>query len=139
MIVLDTNVVSELLRPRPEPRVVDWVRGQGDDLVLSSITAAELLAGVAALPEGRRRPRLGRHVVAVLEDYDSRGSILPFDLSAAEVYADVLTRRSRAGRPVSTPDAQIAAICRARGASLATRSVRDLEGTGVLRIIDPWS
>lgn len=139
MIVLDTNVVSELLRPQPEPRVIDWVRSQRDDLALSAVTAAELLAGVAALPEGQRRTRLGRHVVAVLEDYDSRGSIFPFDLAAAEVYADVLARRRRAGRPVSAPDAQIAAICQARGASLATSNVRDVEGTGVLRIIDPWA
>lgn len=138
MILLDTNVLSELLRPAPEPRVVAWVGQQADDLALTAITAAELLAGVAALPEGRRRTLLGHQVVTVLEDYDSRGSIVPFDLDAATHYADVLSRRRRAGRPISTPDAQIAAICRARDASLATRNVRDVEGTGIPAIINPW-
>ncbi len=138
MIVLDTNVLSELVRRFPEPSVCDWLDAQQPaEISTSSVTAAELLHGVARLPPGKRRSALVDAVHAMLYD-DLRGRIEPFDASAAEEYARVVCDREAAGRPIEVPDAQIAAICRARGASLATRNVKDFLHTGV-ELIDPWS
>lgn len=136
MIVLDTNVVSEALRREPDPRVVAWLRGHPDEFAITSITVAEVLAGLQRLPEGRRRQQLCSAFEAALRPYrESR--VLPFDASAATEYAVVVGERSSRGRPISTADAQIAAICRSREAACATRNIKDFVHTGV-SLIDPW-
>lgn len=137
MIVLDTNVLSELARPRPAARVLDWVDSLlAQQVATTAITAAELLHGVARLPAGRRRAELADIVRTVLDE-DLRDRVLPFDAAAATEYAALVRGREVAGRPVSMADAQIAAICRVHGAALGTRNVKDFEDTGV-EIIDPW-
>lgn len=137
MIVLDTNVVSELMRRRPAEAVLGWVDGEDASiLAITAVTAAELLHGVARLPNGARRRKLTAAVHGVLTE-DFAGRILPFDGSAAVHYADLVAARERDGRPVSIADAQIAAICRHHGAMLATRNVRDFDMTGV-DVLDPW-
>lgn len=138
MIVLDTNVVSELMRAAPAERVVDWVDRQSSiDLHLTAVCVAELFYGVARLPEGQRKIGLAEHIAAMLnEDFDHR--VLPFDETAAAHYADIVVHRERVGRPISTVDAQIAATCRSHGAMLATRNVDDFTGTGIA-IVDPWT
>jgi predicted nucleic acid-binding protein len=137
MIVLDTNVVSELMRRRPAEAVLSWVDGEdASSLAITAVTAAELLHGVARLPNGARRRKLTVAVHGLLAE-DFAGRILPFDGSAAIHYADLVAARERDGRPVSIADGQIAAICRHHGAALATRNVRDFEVTGV-DVLDPW-
>lgn len=136
MIILDTNVVSELMRPRPEPAVLSWLDAIVDDVVTTAITVAEIRHGIARLPHGRRRSALtaaADRTFAPLE-----GHVLPFDALAALEYADAVADRERSGFPVSALDAQIAAIARDRSAALATRNVRDFAGTGV-EVVDPWS
>lgn len=137
MIVLDTNVISELFRPRPEPRVVAWLESLTDDVAITSITLAELLAGVRRLSDGRRKTELGAAIEAAIQPYRDTRALLAFDDAAAEAYADVFVARSRAGLPTSMADVQIAAICRANGAICATRTVTDFEATGV-ELINPW-
>lgn len=137
MIVLDTNVVSELFRREPDAGVVAWVESLEGDVAITAITLAELLAGVRRLPEGRRRSGLETAVLAAVGPYRDGHAILPFDDSCAEAYAEVLLERERAGLPIATADAQIAAICRARGAVCATRNVKDFVHTGV-EVVDPW-
>jgi len=137
VIVLDTNVVSELMRSRPEPKVVRWVDGQRPgSLAVTAITAAELLFGVARMPGGRRRVAIGDAVVGMLRE-DFAGRILPFDATSAERYAILVADRERAGQRIGMADAQIAAICAARDAPLATRNGKDFVGTGIA-VVDPW-
>jgi predicted nucleic acid-binding protein len=138
MIVLDTNVLSELMRRRPAARVVRWVDEQDPSaLEITAVTVAELLYGVARLADGARKTELAAAVDALVrEDFSNR--VLPFDTAAAEHYADLVAERERQGRPVSVSDGQIAAICRSRGATLATRNVRDFDATGI-RVFDPFS
>jgi predicted nucleic acid-binding protein len=131
VIVLDTNVVSELMRPEPDAAVLDWVdRQPGAEIYLTAITVAELLYGVARLPDGQRKLDLAER-----DDFEHR--IAPFDETAAAHYADIVVHRERTGRPISTADAQIAATCRSHGALLATRNVADFTDTGVL-MVNPW-
>ena len=137
MIILDTSVISEIFRPSPEPRVVDWLASLAGDVATTSITLAELLAGVRRLPDGRRRDELTRRIDAALVPYRGGRAVLPFDDAAADRYADVLVARERTGAPISTADAQIAAICLAHGATCATRNAKDFAHTGV-ELIDPW-
>ena len=138
MIVLDTNVVSELMRVAPAELVVEWVdRHSSVEVHLTAITVAELLYGVARLPDGQRKAALAVLVEAMLiEDFDHR--VIPFDEAAAAHYADIVVRRERSGRPISTADAQIAATCRSHGAMLATRNVDDFTDTGIV-VTDPWA
>ena len=138
MIVLDTNVVSELMRSAPADLVVEWVdRQSAVEVHLTAITVAELLYGVGRLPEGQRKAKLSRSIDAMLsDDFDHR--VIPFDATAAAHYADIVVRRERIGRPISTADAQIAATCRSHGAILATRNTDDFADTGI-EIIDPWA
>jgi toxin FitB len=138
VIVLDTNVVSELMRPKPSAAVLDWVdRQPSAETYLTAITVAELLFGVARLPDGQRKNDLAALVEALLlEDFEHR--ISPFDETAAAHYADIVVRRERLGRPISTADAQIAATCRSHGAVLATRNVDDFTDIAV-EIINPWT
>lgn len=138
MIVLDTNVVSELMRSAPDTAVLAWVDAQpAADLHLTSITAAELLYGVALLPAGRRRTQLAEEVGALLEE-DFARRVLAFDLVAAGHYADIAARRATLGHPIGAADAQIAAVCRSHGATVATRNVSDFDDVGI-DIIDPWA
>jgi predicted nucleic acid-binding protein len=138
MIVLDTNVLSELMRRRPAARVVSWVDEQdASALEITAVTVAELLYGVARLADGARKAELATAVDALVRD-DFAGRVLPFDAAAAVHYADLVAERERQGRPVSISDGQIAAICRCHGAALATRNVRDFDASGVA-LIDPWS
>jgi hypothetical protein len=137
MIILDTNVVSELLRPAPAASVAAWLAAQeGSRVYLTAIAAAELRLGVALLPAGRRRDTLEMAVDAMLAE-DFRRRILPFDEAAAQAYAAIAAARRAAGRPISQSDAQIAAIALACDAPLATRDIADYEGCG-LTLIDPW-
>lgn len=138
MIVLDTDVLSELVRRSPEPSVVAWLdRVPVRDLATTAVTAAELFHGVERLAPGKRRSALREAFHALLHE-DLRGRVEPFDASAAEKYALVVRDREAAGMPISVPDAQIAAVCRALGATLATRNVKDFVRTGIA-LIDPWS
>jgi predicted nucleic acid-binding protein len=137
MIVLDTNVVSELLRHAPAPAVEAWLAAQdGAEVYFTAVSEAELRHGVAILPAGRRRDALTEAVGCILTE-DFRERILPFDSAAAKTYAVIAADRRAAGRPISQLDCQIAAIARTQGAAVATRNVRDFEGCG-LDVIDPW-
>ena len=137
MIVLDTNVVSELLRTTPTPRVDAWLAAQDGAIVFfTSIGEAELRHGVALLPAGRRRALLAEAIEYILEE-DFHDRILPFDREAARAYAAIAAERRAAGRPISQVDCQIAAIARSHGAVVATRNTRDYEGCGI-DLIDPW-
>jgi len=136
VIVLDTNVVSELMRASPAEVVVSWLRQQQrGSLATTAITVAEIQYGLARLPVGRRTTLL-RHVTEdVLAAFAEQ--VLPFDDDAAGLYGDIAAGRERVGRPIDGFDAQIAAICRARGALLATRNTKDFLETGV-DLVDPW-
>ena len=137
MIVLDTNVLSELMRQSPDELVVRWMDAQPDSsLFTTTVTQAEILYGVSILPDGRRKQGLAAAVGAVFEQ-DFRGRTLPFDGEAAVAYAAICTEREHLGRPISQFDAQIAAIARSRGAALASRNTPDFESCGV-QVIDPW-
>ena len=137
MIILDTNIVSELMRPNPSSNVVAWVAGQATpNLYLSTVTEAELLYGVEILPVGSRRDRLLIEVEGMLQE-DFEGRILPFDSAAAQAYAVIAATRRAAGRPINHADCQIAAIALSREASVATRDVDDFEGAGI-EVINPW-
>jgi predicted nucleic acid-binding protein len=137
VIVLDTNVVSELMRRAPEPQVVGWIdEFPTDEVFITAVTAAELLYGVARLPEGRRKRDLFDKVDTLLAvDFDEQ--VLPFDGPAATDYADIVAVRERAGLPISMADAQTAAICRNWSAALATRNIDDFSDTGV-HVVNPW-
>lgn len=137
MIVLDTNVLSELMRSVPAQQVIAWVDAQpASDLVVTSITVAEILYGIARMDDGKRKQTLHSLALAMFAE-DFAGNVLPFDLAAAEHYAELVAQSEAAGRAVEMADAQIAAICRVHGASLATRNVRDFDRFGI-SIIDPW-
>lgn len=138
MIVLDTNVVSEVLKPQPEPRVVAWLESLTDDVAITAVTLAELLAGLRRLPDGQRREDLTSRVEGAIRPYLDAGEVFAFDAAAAPRYADILAAREQAGMPIATGDAQIAAICRSRDALCATRNVRDFMHAGVA-LINPWT
>lgn len=137
MIVVDTNVVSELMRPEPAQAVLDWFAEQNaGELHLTAINAAELLTGVALLPEGRRRDLLEAAVEATITE-EFAGRVLPFDGAAARAYARIAADRRRAGLPIREADCQIAAIARAAGGAVATRNVGDFRESGI-RVVNPW-
>jgi len=136
VIVVDTNVVSELMRPSPSPQVRAWVSAQAPgDLCTTAITVAEIRYGLERLPDGRRKDSLltaATDVFAAFSDY-----IQPFDAEAAIRYARIVAHRDHLGSPIDGFDAQIAAICRTRDAALATRNAKDFRETGIT-VIDPW-
>ena len=138
MIVLDTNVISEIFRPQPAPQVVVWLESLTGDVAITTVTLAELLAGVRRLPDGRRRSVLSARIDAALQPYRETRSILAFDDEAADHYAEVFVAREKTGMPISMADAQIAAICRTHRASCATRNTKDFADTGIARI-NPWT
>ena len=137
MIILDTNVVSELFVVLPNPLVLQWIEKQSPPaLHTTSVTEAELQLGAAILPVGKRKTYLAKLIEDTLrEDFPER--ILTFDSAAAVLYADICAHRRSLGRPISQFDAQIAAICKARGATLATRNAADFADIG-LKLINPW-
>jgi toxin FitB len=138
MIILDTNVLSELTRPEPNEAVLSWADSvPGPEAGITAITVAELLYGIARLPDGRRREQLGAAVHQLI-DIDFGGRAHPFDVTAAAHYATIVADREAAGHPISVSDAQIAAICRSLRATLATRNTRDFRDTGT-KLIDPWA
>ena len=137
MIILDTNVVSEMLRPQPDAGVAAWLSAQdGAQVHLTAVTEAELRYGIALLPQGRRRDDLAEAMRAILTEV-FRNRILPFDSAAADLYAAIGANRRAAGRPISQFDCQIAAIARLHGATLATRNTADFADCGIA-IVDPW-
>ncbi|MGH3764728.1 MAG: type II toxin-antitoxin system VapC family toxin [Pseudonocardiaceae bacterium] len=137
MIVLDTNVLSELTRQAPDAAVLAWLDSLPTaEVATTAVTAAELLYGVARLPAGRRNRALAEAVHALIND-DFRGRVEPFDTHAAAQYAIVVTVREKLGRPITVADAQIAAICRSRDTVLATRNTRDFEDTDI-ELVNPW-
>ena len=138
MVLLDTNVVSELMLDFPNPAILAWMDDQASrELFVTAVTEAEIRTGVAFLPEGARRRGLLDAVERTLGGlFPDR--VLPFDSAAARAYADIAAARRAAGRPISQPDCQIAAIALARGMAVATRNVRDFSETGV-DVIDPWA
>jgi toxin FitB len=138
MIVLDTNVLSEALRPSPEKSVLRWLAEQDRHLVFTTaITQAEILHGVEMLPAGKRRSRLHAAVERLFAD-EFPDHILPFDAESALAYPKIVTRRVHLGHPISQFDALIAAVCQSRNAMIATRNTTDFEDCG-LAIINPWN
>ncbi len=137
MFILDTNVVSELMQERPHPTVLEWLDDRLErDLYVAAVTQAEVLTGIAILPEGKRRQGLAAAADRAFEGMFA-DRVLPFDRSAAGTHAKIAAARRSAGRPISQADCQIAAIAAARGGSVVTRNVRDFEGTGVA-VVNPW-
>jgi hypothetical protein len=139
VIVLDTNVISELIRATPSPVVHAWARAQDPDAIYTTaICEAELLFGVAVLAEGHRRATLARAVETILGTVLG-GRVLPFDRAAARIYGDLAADSIRAGQPVGIADLQIAAIARARSAdAIATRNTAHFANCGIA-IVDPWT
>jgi len=137
MIVLDTNVVSELLRPEPSAKVESWLAAQdGTQVYFTTVGEAELRYGVSILPAGKRRTALVKAVEGILEE-DLRDRVLPFDRQAARAHASIAAERRAVGSPISQFDCQIAAIALSNGASLATRNTADFTDCGV-SLINPW-
>ncbi len=137
MIVIDTNVLSELMRPSPDPRVVAWIaQVMPGEATTTAITMAEIDQGIQRLPRGRRRAGLEEIFRSLLVDIAH--DVLPFDREAAGHYALISRRRETAGRPIDQLDCMIAAICASRSATLATRNERDFEGSGI-DVTNPWT
>ena len=138
MFLLDTNVLSALMMMQPPPEIAAWISVQPDDLLFTAaVCQAEILAGIAILPEGRRRAELAAAAQAVfVEDFEGR--VLPFDSLAAQDYAGMYAARRRAGRPAAALDLMIAAIARVNSASVVTQNVADFELCGV-PIVNPWA
>lgn len=138
MILLDTHVMSEPLRQIPEPRVIEWIDAQAmETLFLCAITVAELRAGVALLPAGKRRGGLQENLEKrVLPLF--AGRVLPFDLSCTQAYAALMTKARNDGLAIATADGYIAAIAAANGFAVATRDARPFDAAGVT-VINPWA
>lgn len=137
MIVLDTNVVSELIKYSPEPAVRDWSKALTIPVFITAVTVAEMRAGVALLPDGKRKREVRAGAEKLIAGYYTFDSILPFDAGCTEQYAQVIAARQKSGEPIGVADAQIAAICLANGFALATRNEKDFAETGV-EVINPW-
>jgi len=137
MILLDTNVISEAMKPAPHPAVRDWLDAQAaETLFLSCVTIAELMFDIGVLPASRRKDKLAAVLDSVLELFGSR--ILPFDTGAARRYADLAVRARAAGKGFPTPDGYIAAIADAHGFAVASRDISAFTAAG-LKVIDPWA
>jgi predicted nucleic acid-binding protein len=138
MIVLDSNVISELMKPAPDAAVARWVSERSaTTLFTTSITQAEIMYGVLLLPAGKRRAALEAAAEAMF-DQDFGGRVLPFGGEAARAYARIAAQRRRTGRPISQFDAQIAAVASAARAPVASRNVADYEGCGI-KVLNPWN
>jgi|SRR5579859_8082374 len=138
MIILDTNVLSELMRPKPSASVLAWIRKQPEaELFTTSITEAEIFYGIEVLPKGKRREHLAAAAEMVFTE-DFAGRVYGFDSAAARAFSKIASSRRTIGRPISQTDAQIAAIATAKHAKVATRDVKGFEQCGV-DVVDPWS
>jgi toxin FitB len=138
MIILDTNVLSELMRPKPSASVVAWIAKQPEgELFTTSITEAEIFYGIEVLPKGKRRENMTAASEAMFTE-DFSGRVYAFDSAAARAFSKIASSRRASGRPISQPDAQIAAIAQVRHARLATRNIEDFEDCG-LDVVNPWS
>ena len=136
--LLDTNVLSELMRERPGPAVLDWfARNVQSAMHTSTVNQAEILTGIALLPAGKRRTALADAADQLFEQ-DFAGHCPVFDAAAAKNYAVIVAARTRQGQPISTEDAQIAAIALAAGLTVATRNTRDFENIDGLKLVNPW-
>lgn len=137
MIVLDTNVLSESVKTPPSDRVLEWIANQErSDLFITTITQAELLYGIEALPDGKRKEILSKAIEEMFRKHFP-GRVLAFDESAARMYAKIVAARRIAGRPIEEHDAMIAAIARSHQAAVATRNIKDFEHCGLL-LVNPW-
>jgi predicted nucleic acid-binding protein len=137
MFILDTNILSSLMSLRPAPEVTAWIEGQPEELLFTTaITQAEILSGLAIMPDGRRRRDLEVAATAMFSE-DFEGRVLPFDREAAAAYADIFATRRRKGRPTATLDLMIASVARTTGASVVTRDTGGFEDCG-LTLINPW-
>ena len=137
MVVIDTNIVSELMRAEPSAAVLAWMDNRPPrELFVTAVTEAEVRTGIALLPEGRRRRGLAEACERAFGGLFA-GRVLSFDSDAAQAYAEIAVSRRVLGRPVSQADGQIAAIARSRGMAVATRNVRDFEEMGI-DIFNPW-
>lgn len=136
MIILDTNVISEIIKKQPDEHVANWLRNQDtSNLATTAITVAELLAGICRMPEGKRRKYTDTTVKLALMTLEDR--TFSFDTQAAADYAHILVEREHRGTPTSIQDAMIAAIACSWDAAIATRNIKDFEGTDV-ELINPW-
>jgi toxin FitB len=139
MILLDTNVLSEFMRPQPSPIVVSWLDGQPAGAVYTcAISRAEIELGILLMPSGKRQEALSEAARAMFAE-DFAGRCLPFDEEAAHHYAHIVSARTRIGRPISVEDAQIAAIALAHRLPLATRNTADFELIDALDVVNPWT
>jgi toxin FitB len=137
MIILDTNVLSELMKLQPDRAVLLWIgKHQATSLFITTLTQAEILYGLEILPAGKRRTALKKEAKSMFE-LDFTGRILPFDADAAQLFATIAAKRRKIGRPISQIDAQIAAIASFYNATLATRNVDDFTECGI-EIVNPW-
>ncbi|TAL91867.1 MAG: type II toxin-antitoxin system VapC family toxin [Rhodanobacter sp.] len=137
MIVLDTNVISELFKPVPDPQVMSWVGSlPGDDVFTTAITRGELLFGLFCMPAGPCRNDLQQGLTRLFEQ-KLAGHVLPYDGDAADAHAAIAVARCARGRASSQSDAMVGGIVHSRGATLATRNVRDFEDCGIA-LVDPW-
>ncbi|MGH8550237.1 MAG: type II toxin-antitoxin system VapC family toxin [Methylococcales bacterium] len=138
MILLDTNILSELMKVHPDTRMLQWMDSKTqEELFVSAITQAEIMLGIALLPAGRRKDALASAANAMFSE-DFKGAILSFDQGAAGYYAGLVAHRTRIGRPISTEDAQIAAIALQHELLLATRNLKDFQEIEGIELIDPW-
>jgi len=137
MVILDTNVISEIMKASPSPRVMEWwSRQQSAELFTTTVTVAEILYGIEILPKGKRRDSLRAEAeVAFMQDF--AGRILPFDDEGAREFPAIAASRRAQGRPIAALDTQIAAIALSRRATVATRNTADFEGYGV-PLVNPW-
>lgn len=136
--LLDTNVLSELMREQPAAAVLDWFsQNTLVSMQTSSITQAEILTGIALLPNSKRRTALAMAAEQMFEE-DFAGLCLPFDAAAAKTYAVIVATRTRQGQPISTEDAQIAAIALAAGLTVVTRNIKDFDSIDGLPLVNPW-
>ena len=138
MIILDTNVLSELMRPTPSSRVLNWVAGQpAMELFTTSITEAEIFMGIELLAQGKRRDQLLRAAEGLFAE-DLGGRSLGFESDAARLFSKIAAYRQLLGRPIGHADAQIAAITKLKGAKLATRNTTDFDNCGI-DLVNPWT
>ena len=137
MFILDTNVLSEMMRDEPDARVLEWVAGQRVDLLFTTaVSQAEVLSGLAIMTVGRRRQMLEAAARGMFAD-DFAGRVLPFDAAAANAYAEIFAGGRQMGRPISGADLMIAAIARTRDGTMVTRDRGGFAGCGV-EVVDPW-
>lgn len=137
MFLLDTNVLSELMKPAPNSSVIDWLDQQsGSALFLSAVTRAEIELGIALLPAGQRKQRIANAAERMFDRFSGR--CLVFGEMAAIEYGQLVAEQTWQGRPITTEDAQIASIALVHGLQLVTRNVKDFEGITSLEVINPW-